>query len=202
MYLLMMRLKTFKPKISLCTVYSPIVSSAKSKVALHTHESTKNAQAVYKELLQAYSDGTTAALTAENLENQLCAMKLDNSWNKPLETFLHLWSTRLHDLKTIRDDSVSDSDKHRWFINSVKSHANLYQGINTAKSVEQTLKGMSGCHQITWEQFFNLVLDQAQIIDSQNPQSSRRQQRSNNATRSVNNTNTQQRCNNNGNRNN
>ena len=61
---------------------------------------------------------------------------------------------------------------------------------------------MSGCSQITWEQFFNLVLNQAQIIDSQNQQTPRQQQCSNNATWSVNNTNTQQHSNNNGNRNN
>ena len=83
------------------SVFTYSLLSAKSKVALRTHKATKNAQAVYKDLLQAYSDGTTAAITAENLETQLCAMKLDNLWNNPLETFLHLWSTHLHDLKTI-----------------------------------------------------------------------------------------------------
>ena len=112
--------KIFQAKnIFMYSVFTFSLLSAKSKVALRTHEATKNAQAVYKDLLQAYSDGTTAALTAENLENQLRAMKLDNSWNKPLETFLHLWSTHLHDLETVKDDSVAD--KCHWFINSIKS---------------------------------------------------------------------------------
>ena len=120
---------TYVPADDMYSVFTYSLLSAKSKVAWCTHEATKNAQALYKDLLQAYSDGTTAAITAENLETQLWAMKLDNSWNKPLETFLHLWSTHLHDLETVQDDSVSDSDKRCWFINSVNSHANLYQGI-------------------------------------------------------------------------
>jgi hypothetical protein len=101
-------------------------------------------------------------------------MKLDSTWNKSYETFLHTWSTRLYDLESIRDEEVSYNDKKRWLINSIKSHAALYQGVNTAKSVEQTVKAMAGGKELIWDQFFNLILDHAQNLDSTMPTTTRR----------------------------
>ena len=74
-------------------IYSLVTT--KSKVPLHQHETTRDAQAVYKDLVKAYSDETIASLSAEALENQLRNMKLDSDWTKPIETFLHTWSTCL-----------------------------------------------------------------------------------------------------------
>ena len=148
------------------SVFSRSLITPKAKVCLRSHEANKDAQAVYKDLLAAYSDGTVATLNAESLEEQLRNMKLDKSWNKKIETFLHTWSSRLHDLEIIRDDEVSQADKRRWLINSIKGHEALYQGVNTAKSVEQAMKGMSGYSSMTWDQFFAVLLDHAQILDS------------------------------------
>ena len=53
------------------SVFAYSLLSAKSKVPLRTHEKNMDAQSVYKDLLAAYSDGTTAHLTAEVLEQQL-----------------------------------------------------------------------------------------------------------------------------------
>ena len=113
------------------SVFTFSLITPKSKVALRSHEATRDAQKVYADLLQTYADGTTADLTAEQLENQLRSMKLDSNWNKQLETFLHLWTTRLHDLESVRDESVSESDRRCWFTTSIKHHPQLYQGITT-----------------------------------------------------------------------
>ena len=164
------------------SVFTHCLVTAKAKVPLRAHEKTMDAQAVYRDLLAAYADGTTAHLSAESLENQLRNMKLDSTWNKSLETFLHTWSTRLYDLEDVRDDTISTSDKKRWLINSIKGHANLYQGVNTAKSVEQAMKSMSGCQKMTWEQYFNLILDHAQTLDSNNPTTTRKSQKANNSS--------------------
>ena len=92
----------FKRKnIFVYSMFTYSLISAKAKVALRAHESTMDAQLVYKDLLAAYSDGTAAHLSAEALETQIQAMKLDNTWNKPTETFLHTWAARLHDLESI-----------------------------------------------------------------------------------------------------
>ena len=155
-----------RKNIFVYSMFTYSLISAKAKVALRAHEHTLDGQKVYADLLTAYSDGTSATLCAETLETQLRGMKLDNTWTKPTETFLHTWSTRLYDLEAIRDDTISIADKKRWLTNSIKPHSNLYQGINTAKSVEHTMKACAGGLTMTWEQFFNLILDHAQHIDS------------------------------------
>ena len=161
--------------------------TAKSKVPLCRHEAKHNAQAVYKDLVKAYSDGTIASLSAESLENQLRNMKLDSHWTKPIETFLHTWSTCLYDLENVRDKDVSDADKCRWLTHSIKHHTVLYQGINTAKSVENALRAQDDFKPTGWDWFFNMVLDQAQIIDSNN--ASKKSTKTSNQNRSANNTN-------------
>ena len=121
-----------------------------------------------------FSDGTSASLSAESLETQLRAMKLDQSWNKPVETFLHTWSTRLHDLETIRDVTIPDNERRHWLLQSIKSHSQLYQGVTTANSVEQAMRNMHHSKPLTWTQFFGIILDQAMIIDSNQPVTKRK----------------------------
>ena len=165
----------FKQKnLFVYSVFTYALVTAKSKVPLRAYEKNMDGQAVYRALLSAYSDGTSKNLSAESLENQLRGMKLDSTWSKSYETFLHTWSTRLYDLESIRDEEVSYNDKKRWLINSIKSNAALYQGVNTAKSVEQTVKAMAGGKELIWEQFFNLILDHAQNLDSTMPTTTRR----------------------------
>ena len=60
------------------SVFTYSLVTAKSKVPLCRHEANRDAQAVYKDLVKAYSDGTIASLSAETLENQLRNMKLDS----------------------------------------------------------------------------------------------------------------------------
>ena len=148
------------------SVFTRSLITAKAKVFLRAHEASQDAQGVYRDLVKAYSDGTAANLSAEALEQQLRSMKLDKSWNKKVETFLHTWSSRMHDLESIRDETVSEGDKRRWLTNSIKHHDALYQGINTAKSVENAMNGMSGYSGMTWEKFFSIILDHALILDS------------------------------------
>jgi hypothetical protein len=147
------------------SVFTHSLISAKSKVPLRAHESTRDAQAVYRALLSAYADGTAATLSAEALETQLCGMKLDNSWQKSYETFLHTWSARLYDLESVRDDVITIADRKRWLINSIRSNSALYQGVNTSKSVEQAMKACANGTDLPWEQFFNIILDHAQNLD-------------------------------------
>ena len=51
----------------------------KSKVHLWRHEQSQDAQKVYQDLLNGYSDGTAAALSAEAMEATLRGMKLDSA---------------------------------------------------------------------------------------------------------------------------
>jgi len=163
------------------SVFTRSLTTAKSRIHLRAHESTQDAQAVYKDLIKAFEDGTAATLSAESLETLLRGMKLDSGWNKTLETFLHTWSSRLHDLESVRDEEVSEADRRRWLIHAIKSHEALYQGVNTAKSVEQAMKNVSGFTAISWDQFFGLILDQAQVIDAS---TSKRKIRANRAIQS------------------
>ena len=58
----------------------------------------------------------------------------------------------------------------RWLTTSIKGNQQLYQAVNTAKSVTYTLSGMHGSGTLSWDAFFALLLDQAIIMDSNAPQ--------------------------------
>ena len=122
-----------------------------------------------KKIVSCKPVNTTATLSAESLENQLRGMKLDNSWNKTVETFLYTWSTRLHDLEHTRNETIPDEERRRWLIHSIKMNAQLYQSVTTARSVENSLKKQPGYSGMTWDQFYAMLLDQAMIIDSNQP---------------------------------
>ena len=145
------------------SVFTYSLLSAKAKVPLRVHEKTKDGQAVYRDLLEAYASGTAKDLSADSLETQLRAMKLDSNWTKSVETFVNTWTTKMYDLESIQDKSVSDSDKRRWFIQSIKSHE-LYNHITGITTTEQAT-GTT----LDWDKFSNIVLSSAQNIDSTKP---------------------------------
>ena len=153
----------------LFSVFTNVLITNKAKVCLRPYEGDRNGQLVYCALVSSYSDGTAATLSAESLEMVIRNMKLDTTWNKSVETFLHMWSTRLHDLESVRDGLISDLDKRRWLVNSVKTHSHMSQAINTALSVEQYSQRITLGSKMSWEQFFNLLLEQALIYDSTHP---------------------------------
>ena len=153
-------------------LYSALVHAlhtSKAKAYLRHYEADRNGQLTYYALVHAYADGTAASLNAESLETVLRAMRLDQSWTKSIETFLHTWSTRLHDLESVRDESVSDADKRRWLITSLKGNSTMTQAINTSIAVENNMRSLPSYTKMTWDRFFNILLEQAQVTDAARP---------------------------------
>ena len=179
--------KDFKSKNTfMYSVFTATLLSSKAKNHLKAFEDTQDAQMVYLHLVESYQEGTAANLTSEALENQIRNMKLDQSWNKPIENFLHTWSSRIHDLETVRDEEVALKDKKRWMVSSIKSHAELYQSVTTAMSVEETMKSIRGGHELTWDSYDRLLLNHAQILDS-NKSAAKRVQKVNSQSQNRNN---------------
>ena len=168
----------------LYSVFTFTLLTSKSRMLVRKYENTQSGQSVYRELLLAYSHGTAASLSADNLEMEIRNLKLDNTWKKPIETFLHIWSSKVYDLEVIRDAEISDIEKRRWLTNSIKYNQHLFQGINTAKSVEQAIMAMSGTNgrTMTWDRFFGIVVEQAQILDSTMPKKTGQVTKSNQQT--------------------
>ena len=160
---------SFKAKNTfLYSVFVQCLLTAKSKIPLRNHEGTNDGQAVYLDLVQAYSGGTSASLSADQLEESLKDMSADKSWTKPLATFLSTWTLKLSDLETVRDKHYSDEEKRALLIKAVASHDDLYNGVTTAKSVEEAIKAMTNEKGINFDQFYSLVLDRALTLDSKN----------------------------------
>ena len=159
----------FKAKNTfLYSVLSQPLLTAKSRVPVRAHENETDGQAVYRDLVQTYAEGTMASLNAEQLETSLKNFKADKSWNKPLATFLSTWSLKLADLETVRDKTYSDPDKRDLLIKAVTPHDSLYTGVTTAKTVEATVTAMTGEDTIDFDCFYNIILDHALTLDSTN----------------------------------
>ena len=160
---------SFKAKNSfLYAVFVQCLLTAKSKIPVRNHGGTNDGQAVYFGLVQSYSEGTSASLSADQLEEQVKDMRADKTWNKPLATFLSTWSLKLSDLETVRDKHFTDEEKRALLIKAVASHDDLYNGVTTAKSVEEAVRAITKEKGINFDQFYSLVLDRAQTLDSKN----------------------------------
>ena len=154
----------FKSKNTfLYSVFVQSLLTAKSKIPVRVYENTRDGQMVYKDLCTSYAEGTSAALTADQLEESLKKLKADKTWNKPLATFLSSWTLKLSDLETVRDKHYSDDEKRDMLTKAVMPNDELYIGITTAKTVEETV-----AKRVSYEQFYKLVLDRALTIDNKN----------------------------------
>ena len=150
------------------SVLSQSLLTAKSRIPIRNHESTTNGQAAYRDLVQSYAEGTMASLNADQLETALKNFKADKSWTKPLATFLSTWSLKIADLETVRDKAYSDDDKRDLLVKAVTPNETLYMGVTTAKTVEATVSAVTGEKTISFERFYNIILDRALTLDSTN----------------------------------
>jgi hypothetical protein len=58
-------------------VFSQTLNTSKGRLCVRNHESTRNAQLVYKDLLASYTDELSTTLSATTLRNELTLLKLD-----------------------------------------------------------------------------------------------------------------------------
>ena len=150
-------------------IYSALVRS------LQTNKSKKfvrevrdrDGKAVFMKLMDAFEHNTTLDLTVSDLREDLTSFKLTKTWNKNLEAFLDKWQLKLIDLERVMDTQVPDSEKRQWLTSAVSEHPELHAQITQSKIMECTLTnlGLARSRDLPWENFYELVLAQAQLLD-------------------------------------
>ena len=90
------------------------MQTSKSKFIVLKHSNTGDAQAVYKDLLEAYEANLAGTLKAETLRTTLQTMKFDKTWNGTCESFLTVWQTKVFELEQLDDMPIPDATKRQW----------------------------------------------------------------------------------------
>ena len=148
-------------------VFIQCINTSKGKVCVRSHESTMDAQLVYKELFAVYNDDLSVSLDASTLRAELTVMKLDDKWRKGFETFLTHWSSKVQELESIEDKSIDDSTKRIWLTNTLLGQKDMDDAVRQAITTELTMSGMNGTSltQVSWHNFYRIVLSTAKMLD-------------------------------------
>ena len=159
-------------------VFSQTLNTSKGKLCVRNHESTRDAQLVYKDLLAAYSDELSTTLTATTLRTELTLLKLDEKWRSGYEHFLNLWTTKIQDLESVTDSTIDDNTKRIWLTATLQSHPDMRAAIRQAQTTQLTLTGMDPvANPPSWSSFYNMILCTAKVLDKEKSETASTQRR-------------------------
>jgi hypothetical protein len=164
------------------SVFTRCLKTSKSLKFLREYEATHNAQALYKDLVQAYEGGVSAELREEAIRADIQKLHLNASWNRPLEAFLVNFEHRLLDLEDACHAPPSDEDKRKWLTSAIRGHDQLYQAASMSKVVMQTNGKTTS--DFTYDAYYAMLLAQAQVLD-QNAADAKRARKANKSQRKT-----------------
>ena len=120
----------------LFSVLDQKVLTTRGRVILRKHATTLDAQAALCELVDAYSSGTSAAISIDKLRKSIISFTLDDKWNKPITKFLGVWTNKIMDLERLTGHNISDDDKRTWITASLRPHKEMYTAVTQARTFE------------------------------------------------------------------
>jgi hypothetical protein len=121
-------------------------------------------------------------LDATSIHSELTIMKLDDNGAmcKSYATFLNLGCSRVQELESIKDKAVDDDTKRIWLTNTLQSHKEMNNAIFQAITTELTLSGINGTTStLPWDNFYNMVLSTAKLLDNAAPNPKEQQRQAN-----------------------
>jgi hypothetical protein len=119
-------------------------------------------------------------LDATSIRSELTIMKLDDKWRKSYATFLNLWCIRVQELESIKDKAVDNETKRSWLTKMLQSHKEMNNAISQAIPAELTLSGINGtASTLSWDNFYNMVLSTAKLLDNAAPKPKEQQRQAN-----------------------
>ena len=145
------------------------VQTSDGVVFIRMHSSSGDATAVYKDLVDRYSKSTAAQLSAAELEQELSAFRLDDTWKQTNLMFLNSWATKILDLDLVLLHPTSESQKRIWFLRAIAPKLILSMSISQFEASEK-LTGMafgSSYQKAPFSTLFDHVKDDAIRIDQQ-----------------------------------
>ena len=117
------------------------VQTLSGKTIVRKFEIAHDCQGAIRELINSREHGLTGTLNLEEAEDKIKELKLENKYNKPLESFLSYFEQLVMDVDALRDGvKVSDVDKIRWLRDTIRSHTEMYGAIQAYDMQKDTLE--------------------------------------------------------------
>ena len=158
--------------IFIYSVLSSCLLTVKSKVYLRKYSAKLDAQAVIREMVSDMRSGTSGDVKMEQLEAELEKFKLDDNWNKSVETFLDQFNLKIMEIENIQNDSMSEKEKRRFLIRAIRGHPTMFEAVTNAQTTESVMSQMKGEPvKLSWEQFYDIVRSKAILADESKPKS-------------------------------
>ena len=159
-------------------VFTQSITTSKGRICVRQNLDTVDGQKVYADLLAVYDDNLSAQLAASQLRAELTVLKLDDKWRTGYEQFLNHWLNRVLELEFIEDTVVDDNTRRIWLTNSLLGHPEMTSAIRQATTTELTIVGLatgSSTTQVSWSNFFNILMSTAKMLDTNKRDQSRTQ---------------------------
>ncbi|HET7637806.1 MAG TPA: hypothetical protein VFK47_03615, partial [Ktedonobacteraceae bacterium] len=161
-------------KVQQAFVYSVFVThvltaSGKNIVREYTHSG--DAQAIYKRLLQRYTNSPEAKSNAQDLKNKLAVLHVDDTWKNTATAFLNHWSSLNLQLDEItkKADQATPEQRKSQLVNAVASHPELKLIIRNDR-----MTAMKGAAELTYDEYLTLLVSAAAEYDKEHSKPSRR----------------------------
>ena len=147
------------------SVFVTILDTAKSRKHVRKYQKDMDAQALYASLKTEYETGTAADMAIEATQSELVSMKLNDSWNKPYESFLDVWDHKVLDLENMLDSNISGTEKRNWLTSAIRCNDDLYAAVSMHRLWNTQLLASTtetaSCHMsssTTWSEL-GIILD-------------------------------------------
>jgi len=159
------------------SIFERCLKTAKSMKFVREFETDRDAQALYCKLLEAYQQGVQAELLQEKIQEEIQNLRLTSSWSRTLEYFLVTFEHKLLDLELITNTPISDTDKRKWLISSIRGHEQLYSAATMSMIVQQTTGNSTKV--MSYDDFFSMILSTAQVLDQNAKDNAQRKRKAN-----------------------
>ena len=161
------------------SIFSKCLKTTKSSCLPREFEIGHDAQGIYQKLLFVYEKGISGKIQQQNAREAIQKLKLTTSWTKTLESFLSAWEHKLLDYEYVMQKPTSDADKRDWLTEAIQGHEQLYGACTTSQVVQNTLS--TSAEDISFHNYFDLIRNFAKVIDRNNKEKFKRQQKANSA---------------------
>ena len=161
------------------SIFDRCLKTAKSLTFVRRYEVTKDAQALYTDLLAAYQTGVIAENRERHARTAIQNHRLDDSWSRPLESFFTSFEHKLLDLEEIQGKPIEEVDKRKYLQDAISGHDQLYQAVTMSRVTQEAMGKDSSS--ISYDMYYSIIKSHAMMIDEKTKAQHRGRRVNNNA---------------------
>ena len=129
------------------------LKSPRTITLVTTHNHTRDARALYSDLLSEISkENPHAELSIKKLKDALGRTSLDGSWKRSFEAFFNTFTRCVATLEELMDKTVDEEQKLEWLKDAIRDHTEFNRAY-----ISYISSAAINHHTVTFKELFNLL---------------------------------------------